>query len=265
MQTKKRSTLRRTVVATGLTATAGALLLAGTASAHIDPDPIAVQADTSNTVSFGVEHGCDGSPTTELQIQVPATVADAQPVDKDGWTASVDAQVVTFTGGSLAADTPDDFAISFTAPTAPGPIAFPIVQLCEVGQLDWIESAVEGGAEPEHPAPSVLVTAEAPTDAELTPAPEEETGEETPSDTGATDTSPVDTSTVDTSPVDTAATVESTPVDSIVTSVVDDAESDDDSNTGLVIGGIVVAVIVIGGVAYFISRRRNTEGPPQPN
>ena len=237
MQTQMRSTLRRTVVAPGLTAAAGALLFAGTASAHIDPDPIAVQAATSNTVSFGVEHGCDTSPTTELQIQVPAVVADAQPVEKDGWTASVDAQVITFTGGSLPADTPDDFAITFTAPTAPGPIAFPIVQLCEVGQLDWIETPVEGAAEPEHPAPNVLVTAEAPTDAELTPAPEEEETDET-AGTGVPDDAG------------------STPSDSIATTVVEDATSDDDSNTGLMIGGIVVVVIVIGGAAYFISRRR---------
>ena len=78
--------------------------------------------------------------------------------------------------------------ITFTAPTAAGPIDFPIVQICEVGQLDWIETPVEGAAEPEHPAPSVLVTAEAPTDAELTPAPEEEEGEEAPTDTATADT-----------------------------------------------------------------------------
>ena len=235
MQTPMRSTLRRAVVATGLTATASALLLAGTASAHIDPDPIAVQAATSNTVAFGVEHGCEESPTIEVQIEVPTSVADAQPVEKDGWTASVDAQVVTFTGGSLAADTPDDFAITFTAPTAPGEVPFPIVQRCEVGQLDWIETAVEGGEEPEHPAPVVLVTADAPTDADLTPAPEEETGEEATTGTGS----------------------ESAPADSIATTVVDDADSedDDDSNTGLIIG-VIVAVIVIGGGAYVISRRR---------
>src|SRR6478735_8081024 len=243
MKTNARSTLRRTVLVTGITATAGALLFAGSASAHIDPDPIAVQAATSNTVSFGVEHGCEESPTTELQIQIPAAVADAQPAEKDGWTASVDGQVVTFTGGPLAADTPDDFAITFTAPTAAGPIDFPIVQICEVGQLDWIETPVEGAAEPEHPAPSVLVTAEAPTGAELTPAREEEEGEEATADTAA--------------PTDSAATAESTPVDSIATTVVDDAESDDDdSNTGLIIGAIVVAAIVIGGGAYIISRRR---------
>jgi len=247
MKINTRSMLRRAGLVTGITATAGALLFAGTVSAHIDPDPIAVQAATSNTVSFGVEHGCEESPTTELQIQIPAAVADAQPAEKDGWTASVDGQVVTFTGGPLAADTPDDFAITFTAPTAAGSIDFPIVQICEVGQLDWIETPVEGAAEPEHPAPSVLVTAEAPTDAELTPAPEEEEGEEAPTDTATADTG---------APTDSAVTAESTPVDSIATTVVDDAESDDDSNTGLIIGAIVVAAIVIGGGAYIISRRR---------
>ena len=79
----------------------------------------------------------------------------------------------------------------------------------------------------------------APTDADLNPAPEEETGEEATTGTGA----------------------ESAPTDSIATTVVDDAEEDsddDDSNTGLIIG-VIVAVIVIGGGAYVISRRRAAE------
>ena len=217
MQTKKRSTLRRTVVATGLTATAGALLLAGTASAHIDPDPIAVQADTSNTVPSGWSTVVTARRPTELQIQVPATVADAQPVDKDGWTASVD--------GRRSSRSPVDRWRPTHRTTSPsrsrrprraGPIAFPIVQLCEVGQLDWIESAVEGGEEPEHPAPSVLVTAEAPTDAELAHRPRRGDRAKRPRPTPArTDTTPVAEATVhDTSPSDdTVPDAESSPVD----------------------------------------------------
>ena len=82
MQTHIRSTLRRTLVVTALTATAAMLLLAGTASAHIDPDPLAVQAATSNPVAFGLEHG--GEEATS------GTVAESTPSEPIATTVVVD-------------------------------------------------------------------------------------------------------------------------------------------------------------------------------
>lgn len=267
--TTHRWKVGRTTIITATVVTAGVLLLAGTASAHIDPTPAAVEAGAEATVAFGVEHGCDGSPTVELQIQIPDGVTDAQPVDQDGWTASTadgtDGQVVTFADGSLDPETPADFAITFTAPTAPGTINFPIVQTCEVGQLDWIEIPVEGQEEPEHPAPAVLVTSAPPTSEEIDPAPDE--GEEaevvdtTPEESEAADTVPA---TVSATTPDTAA--DTVPVDSIVTTVTDTVDSagealvaagedDDDSNTGVIIAAIVLGVAVIFGAGYFVMRR----------
>ncbi|MCU1398361.1 MAG: hypothetical protein JWN62_1470 [Acidimicrobiales bacterium] len=200
-----------------LTASGAALLLgAAIASAHIEPDPPAVQAGASATVSFAVEHGCNGSNTTQLEFKVPADVTDAKAVDKAGWTTGAANGTVSFTGGNLDASTPDEFSITFTAPATPGTIYFPVVQTCAVGATAWIEIAADGAPEPELPAPAVLVTDGPPTSAQLAPA----------ADDAASPSSVATTS------------------------------GDGSSNTGVIIGIGIGAVVVIGGAVLLATRRR---------
>ena len=60
-----------------------------------------------------------------------------------------------------------------TAPAEAGEIRFPVIQTCEQGELAWIEIPAEGAAEPEHPAPTLKITAGPPTAEDLTPEEEE--------------------------------------------------------------------------------------------
>ncbi|HEY5875616.1 MAG TPA: DUF1775 domain-containing protein, partial [Ilumatobacteraceae bacterium] len=152
---------RHWIVASG--GTLAALLIgAGAASAHIDPDPVEVQAGLPVTVEFRVEHGCDDADTTGMLFEVPPGLTDLEPVAKDGWTTSVDDGVAAFTDGVLDHDTEGTFALSFTAPSAAGPIDFPVVQQCGDTELRWIEIQQDGAEEPENPAPRVIVVGEAP-------------------------------------------------------------------------------------------------------
>ena len=227
--------VKSVIVSVAATATV-VLVAGGIASAHIDPDPIAMQAGTSATVAFNVEHGCDGSPTNDMKFQIPAGVTDAVGVAKDGWTSTLTGDTLEFKGGPLAADQKDHFDITFTAPTTPGDIRFPVIQTCEQGELAWIEVAAEGAAEPEHPAPTIKVTAEAPTAAELTPAPEA-----TDSGTGGTAVATGDSA----APV--IATV---------------APADDSSNTGTIVVVVVVVAIVLVGGGLLLARRKSATPPP---
>ncbi|MEZ5263366.1 MAG: DUF1775 domain-containing protein [Acidimicrobiales bacterium] len=77
------------------------LLWAGSAAAHVHTDPSSVTAGTEATVGFGVEHGCDGSPTVAMRFKIPAEVTDAKGVAKTGWTVENGLGTVTFSGGSL--------------------------------------------------------------------------------------------------------------------------------------------------------------------
>ena len=168
-----RTTIKHPLrTAAALTSAAAVLLLlvAGPASAHVDPDPLAIQTGSSATVAFGVEHGCANSPTIEVDIKFPDGYTDIKAVDKQGWTTKVDGNVVTFTGGSLDSKTADHFDVSVTAPAAAGDTPVPVVQKCKVGQINWIEIAKEGEKEPEHPAAPLKVTAGPPTADDLKPA-----------------------------------------------------------------------------------------------
>ncbi|WP_421118413.1 DUF1775 domain-containing protein [Aquihabitans daechungensis] len=222
------------------TAVGVALCMAGPASAHIHTDPEEVKAGTENTVGFIIEHGCDGSPTTKIELQLPNGATGISGVDGNGFLASVEGQVVTFEGGTLPDDTEQAFEVTFTAPSEAGTLDVPLVQTCEEGSTDWIESEVEGQPEPEYPAPQLVIAPNA----------------------DATTTTAADSSTTTTAteagPTTTAAPAESTTTAPAAT-VVDDEEDDDDSSTTpLIIGAVVVILAAIGGAAYYL---RSKQGP----
>jgi len=167
------------------TALLGAGLLALSAplaaSAHVEVDPSSTAAGSYSLLTFSVGHGCDGSATTAITIDIPESITSVTPTINPGWTAAkvpVDLaapqddahgeSITTRVGQvSYTADTPlaDGFRTTFVlsvqipADAAVGDtLAFPVLQSCEVGETDWAEAVVEGEAEPAHPAPSLTVT-----------------------------------------------------------------------------------------------------------
>jgi periplasmic copper chaperone A len=222
-------------VIVGAAAAAAVLLAAGgIASAHIDPDPIAMQVGTSGTVAFNVEHGCSGSPMTDLKIQIPTGVTGVAAVAKVGWTATFTGDTVEFKGGPLDATTEDHFDINLTAPATAGDIHFPAIESCQVGEIDWIEIPAEGAPEPENPAPTIKVTTNPPTAAELTPVPD--------------------------APEGTADTVAVPGTDTGITTTATTAPTKHSSNTGTIVVEVIVAAVVLIGGGLLLARRRNT--PP---
>jgi hypothetical protein len=167
-----RLAIRLTAVAT--TCVAATFLLAGVSYAHVETDPVAVEAGKSATVSFSPSHGCNGSPTISLSFKLPGSVRNAAAVAKTGWETSAADGVITFSGGSLEATKVDNFDITFTAPAAAGPIFFPVDQKCVKGENNWIDMPNPDGSEAEFAAPMVNVTAGPPTSADLV-VPEEAT------------------------------------------------------------------------------------------
>ena len=219
-------------------ATSGLLLVvgAGLASAHVDPDPVAIEAGKPATVAFNIEHGCSGLPTISLAFKVPDGVTDAVPVSKDGWTSTAADGVITFSGGSLGSATPDSFSISFTAPATAGVIRFPVVQTCVQGELSWIEIPVDGQPEPEYPAPTITVTDGPPTSAQLVP-PTDDDSEET---IAATETAPP------------SVPVTAAPVP---------AKKDDGTSTGTIVLAIAGIVVVVAAVGLVFAARKSKSQP----
>jgi uncharacterized protein YcnI len=214
--------------------------LAGPASAHIHTDPEEVKAGTENTVGFIIEHGCSGSPTTKVELQLPDGVTGISADDANGFTAAVAGQVVTFSGGSLPDATEQAFDVTFTAPAEAGTINIPLIQTCEKGSTDWIEPEVEGQPEPEHPAPQLVIAAN-------------------PDATTTTTTAAAGSSTTE-APTTTTAPVTTTEAPTTV--VVD--EDDDSSSTLPIVLGVIALLVVVGGGAALYVRSRNQDGPDSP-
>jgi len=139
------------------------LAIGGVASAHIDPDPTEAQAGSRLTVGFTVEHGCEGSPTVQLDMRLPAGVTDPATEPAEGWEGSIAAvdgdTIVTFAGGPLADDVEGTFSVTMTLPPTPDTtIYFPFVQRCAVGEIRWIGIPTEPGEELDEPAPAMTLT-----------------------------------------------------------------------------------------------------------
>ena len=175
--------MNKTVRALGAlgVASAGLMLAAGPAGAHVVPDPAEVPAGSYAAVTLTVPHGCEDSPTKQLKIQIPDGALSITPQVKPGWDISapmvkLDEPVanpegeditetvkeVTFTakaGNELAPHFRDTFTIGYKAPDKEGEtLYFKTVQTCVKGETAWIEEWDGTGEEPEHPAPAVKLT-----------------------------------------------------------------------------------------------------------
>ncbi len=228
-------------------ASVAALAVGGTALAHIDPDPAQAQAGSRLTIGFTIEHGCEGSPTVQIDMRLAEGVTDPVPEPVDGWTPSVDADVVTYVGGPLPDDEEGTFEITMTMPaTVDTSIFFPIVQRCEVGEIRWIGLPTASGDEPVEPAPAVrligpVVTTE-PT-ATVAPAP-------SPTAPLATEPAPVATDVPDATEATSATTVATTDTEPVLISASVDEPGDTGTGTIVFIVSIIVVLALGGFVAY---------------
>ncbi|TFC29612.1 DUF1775 domain-containing protein [Cryobacterium sp. TMT1-3] len=151
------------------------------ASAHVSVTPDATGAGAYTVLTFSTAHGCAGSSTTTMTIDIPESIASVSPTVNPGWTVekvAVDLATpiddgqgndITTRVGQVryTAVTPlpdgfrDTFALSLQLPadSEGETLAFPVLQTCEVGETNWNEATVSGEDEPALPAPFITVTA----------------------------------------------------------------------------------------------------------
>ena len=129
--------------------------------AHVTLEYQVASAGLPYKATFRVGHGCGASPTRQLSVAIPAGVQGAKPMAKPGWSIEVqrdklaqpysshgrqvteDVVRITWTAVTpkdhLAADHYDEFVLVARAPAEPGPVYWPVSQVCEQGRLDWTE------------------------------------------------------------------------------------------------------------------------------
>jgi len=131
---------------------------------------------------FVVPHGCSGSPTIKLRVQIPEGViaTEAKPVagwnvetvkgkyakdyDLKGAKASEGIKEVAWSGGKVPDKARQEFVIETYLTDSLKPnttLYFPVVQECEQGVSRWIEIPPDGAThshEGKWPAPGVKLT-----------------------------------------------------------------------------------------------------------
>lgn len=162
------STTRTRVLAGIVLGAALAVAVPLAASAHVHVTPENASAASSTSLTFSFSHGCEESPTTAMVIDIPDGVTNVVPVSDAGWTIARDvAENGTVTRVTFTAATPIENGVKgevsldarFGEELAETDVAFPVTQVCAVGQTAWTEVATDGAAEPESPAPVVAVGA----------------------------------------------------------------------------------------------------------
>jgi periplasmic copper chaperone A len=168
--------------ATKMIAAGAIAACAAPAFAHIVLETTSAPAGSSFKAVLQVGHGCQGSATTGVTLQVPAGFQGAKPYPKAGWTLAVksgklakpyeshgkqvteDVTQISWTAASKDAALQDawfdEFAVRGKLPEAAGPLWFKVLQTCDNGSADWSEVPASGTSTQglKSPAPLLLVT-----------------------------------------------------------------------------------------------------------
>ena len=184
-----------------------ALSFAAPAGAHVSATVTDASAGAYTVATFSVPHGCEGSPTTKIEIQVPESVLSVTPTRNPFYTvetttAQLEEPITDSHGNEVTertasvvytATTPlpdgqrDTFELSFQVPDVAGEtLAFPTIQTCEKGETGWTQVPAEGQDpdELESPAPAFEVV-ESAGDGHGSEAADEAAADEDTADDGA--------------------------------------------------------------------------------
>lgn len=146
---------------------AGALALTMSLSPHAFAHVVFAEPEAAPHSYYAgflrVSHGCNGSPTHAIRVEIPEGVNIARPQPKPGWEISIEraplAEPIASEGGAitqrvvaitwrgvLAAEHFDQFGIMMRLPDRPGRLYFPVTQTCAEGELRWREIPAAGAA-----------------------------------------------------------------------------------------------------------------------
>lgn len=156
-------------------------MLAGATPAfsHIFLENKNAPAGSSYKAVFQVGHGCQGSATTGVAVQIPTGFLGAKPYPKAGWTVTTqigqlakpydshgrqiteDVTRVSWTATGKEAALPDAFFDEFVLrgklPASAGPLWFKVLQTCESGSNDWSQVPASGTSTQGLKSPAVLL------------------------------------------------------------------------------------------------------------
>ena len=148
-------------------ATAGLVLLAGPAFAHVTVEPGEAEQGGYATLTFRVPTESDTASTTKIEVALPPQLTSARVKPHPGWTYSLarsgdTVTAITWTAGKDGAIKPgefDEFDISVGPLPKTDSLTFKTLQTYSDGTVvRWIQPTRAGEPEPENPAPVLTLT-----------------------------------------------------------------------------------------------------------
>jgi uncharacterized protein YcnI len=166
--------MRRILLAAAVSAAAAT---ATPAFAHVELEADRAPAGSTYKAVLMVPHGCAGSATVALRVQIPEGVVGSKPMPKPGWkvttvvkklaqpieregtTITEDVREIAWSGGNLPDSFYDEFVFVAALPNEPGKVLhFPVIQECAKGTVRWIDVPAEGQSEDDVKAPAPALT-----------------------------------------------------------------------------------------------------------
>lgn len=127
--------------------------------AHVTLPAGGATAGSSYDAAFSVGHACEGAQaTTALAVQLPAGFRLVEALPRPGWTLTAPPAgqggsqggevrwTATTPAAALRGKDKGEFIVRGWLPSAPGPLYFPVRQVCDVGQADWVQLPQPGDA-----------------------------------------------------------------------------------------------------------------------
>jgi len=179
----RRRTLAR--VGIGIGATVAAILaLPGIAQAHVSVQPGTAEGGGFSVVAFRVPNERDDASTTQVRVTLPKDqpIGSVQTTPLPGWkittaTRQLDQPIEMFgeqldtvvsevtwtaTAGGIRPGQFQDFDVSLGQLPESGELVFNALQTYSSGEkVNWNEVSADPSVEPEHPAPTLTITAAA--------------------------------------------------------------------------------------------------------
>jgi uncharacterized protein YcnI len=162
-----------------LSIAAAAFFFSTGALAHVTLEEPAAVANTGYKAVLRVTHGCEGSATHTVRVQIPPGFLGTKPIPKPGWKLELQrvklAEPYDSHGRKIdetvseviwRAQSPeafladayyDEFVLRGQTPLKPGVIWFKVQQVCEKGELNWTEVPSTGSSTRGLKSPAVLL------------------------------------------------------------------------------------------------------------
>lgn len=168
------------VSASLLTASALACGFSTTAAAHASLETPSAAVGSHYKAVMRIGHGCEGSPTHTVRIQLPTELRKAKPMPKTGWTLETvtkkldepydyygktiteDVREIVWRGGNLEDAHYDEFVFRAKLAGEAGKTLYvKTIQECPEGENRWVNIPAKGqdSHDIDSPAPALKLTA----------------------------------------------------------------------------------------------------------